>query len=273
MNKFLKQFFRVAPLIIISWIVLFLFGKYVFQFENDPLINIVNSIFSAMALAGVIVTISIQQEELSLQLNEQKQSRQEYIEQNKTLRKQRFENTFFNLLTLHNSITEKISYRHDGIEYKGREVIRFVFDQFKGRFLNEYREAGLPEITEDTIDAHRTLVGKHFFSVYLDFEEFLGHYFRNFINVIDFTQSSELIEESERGRYYTIIRSQLNSYEILLHFYNFNSGVATLQKSNFDLLGLGQHLNTGLLPHIEHTYIYDPPHVVKAALRMKKQKQ
>jgi hypothetical protein len=53
-----------------------------------------------------------------------------------------------------------------------------------------------------------------------------------------------------------------------VHFYNFNAGYAQ-NKDFFNFLNLGSILNGSLLLHVEHSYIFDPPHVVETALLMK----
>ena len=76
-----------------------------------------NALFSGLAFAGLIVTLIMQKDELSMQreeLDEAKQElRQQSIEfkkQNKTLNLQRFENTFFNMLNLQETITRNLHY-------------------------------------------------------------------------------------------------------------------------------------------------------------------
>ena len=71
----------------------------------------VNALFSGFAFAGLIVTLLYQKEELKLQREELKETRNElnaqkieFQEQNKTMKRQRFENTFFNMLSLQQEI-------------------------------------------------------------------------------------------------------------------------------------------------------------------------
>lgn len=64
----------------------------------------VNALISAFAFAGVIVTIFIERHELTLQRKDLSLQRREFATQNKTLQLQRFENTFFNMLTLQQRI-------------------------------------------------------------------------------------------------------------------------------------------------------------------------
>lgn len=75
----------------------------------------VNALFSGFAFAGVIYAIFLQKSELSLQRRELQYTRQELKgqkeqleNQNKTLQKQNFEETFFQLLRLHNDIVNSI---------------------------------------------------------------------------------------------------------------------------------------------------------------------
>jgi formyltetrahydrofolate hydrolase len=74
----------------------------------------VNTLFSGVAMVGIIVAIflqkkdlAIQREDLRLQRDELAQTRKEFETQNETLKKQRFENTFFHLLQCHLTLKER----------------------------------------------------------------------------------------------------------------------------------------------------------------------
>lgn len=60
-----------------------------------------NTLFSGLAFAGVIVAIILQGRELKSQRLELSLTRKEFTMQNNTGRRVRFENTFFNMLTAH----------------------------------------------------------------------------------------------------------------------------------------------------------------------------
>src|SRR6478609_2645720 len=79
----------------------------------------VNALFSGLAFGGIIWTILLQRNELILQREESRMARQEAIDQNKTLSKQRFENTFFNMLNLQNEIVKNLKMPR----FEGRQVI------------------------------------------------------------------------------------------------------------------------------------------------------
>lgn len=112
-----------------------------------------NGLFSALAFAGVIYAIFLQKDELSLQRQELKNTRKEiagqkreFQMQNKTLKHQRFENTFFQMLNLHQEIVRGLSYSFEKecrkmdsegkqeVYYEqrtvnGREIFHFTFEK------------------------------------------------------------------------------------------------------------------------------------------------
>jgi hypothetical protein len=62
------------------------------------------SLFTALAFAGLLYTILLQRKEL-------KETKEEFKKQNTTLTRQRFETTFFNMLSFHFKITETVQYQ------------------------------------------------------------------------------------------------------------------------------------------------------------------
>jgi hypothetical protein len=99
--------------------------------------GVMNSLFAGFAFAGLTYTILLQRKEL-------RDTRAEFEQQNETLKKQRFETTFFNLLSIHNSLVDKIEYRDDlavalgstTVKAKGRSVFDFIFDTIDDQNLN-----------------------------------------------------------------------------------------------------------------------------------------
>ncbi|WP_313101626.1 putative phage abortive infection protein [Epilithonimonas sp.] len=163
----------------------------------------------------------------------------EMKEQNETLKLQKFENTFFNLLSLHHQIVDGI----DEIEAKetskgGRDLLRerSSFEAhinrnenktvehviIKGRdvFKNSYqylirRIESNPET--DYIDSYMVVYS----AVQTDF----GHYFRNLYRIIKFIDETRFMENETENfktqyKYTSMVRAQLSDYELLWLFYN-----------------------------------------------------
>lgn len=96
----------------------------------------VNALFSGFALAGIIYTIVLQKKELSLQREELEETRDEFKIQNITLKKQRFENTFFQLLALHNDIVENMNIEVFDGKYEKRKFFEGALKQLKFKSTN-----------------------------------------------------------------------------------------------------------------------------------------
>ena len=110
----------------------------------------VNALFSGLAFVGVIFAILLQSNELKLQRkelrftrNELKGQKLQLEAQNSTLKKQNFENTFFELLRLHNEITNSIDLvAKDGKITKGRDCFKVFYNRFKeiwGRNITNHK--------------------------------------------------------------------------------------------------------------------------------------
>lgn len=256
--------------VVVVWVTLLIFFNNMYD-QPENAINALNSFFSALAFAGLIIAIFLQRTELSLQRKELADTRMEFELQNKTLKNQLFESTFFGLINVHHSITDRITI-HTGPSsvYSNREAIKFVYGEFAGDFLNEYRKIGSPEITKENVESHRLLTIQTFNKQYSVYEEHLSHYVKNLISLIIFVKSSNLIESAEKEFYFEVIRSQLNPHEIVFLFYYLNAGHGGHYRDLFNDLKLGAAIKSSLLPLVSHSFIYDPDHVIDAVMAMRK---
>lgn len=192
----------------------------------------VNALISALAFAGVLVTfrlqrkeLDLQRHELNLQYQELKAQRDEFTQQNKTLKLQRFENTFFNMMQLqqqivndlHLLVTEYNGKRDDygrqetiDKELRGREVIRYIYKNAHSRIGNEGLKI-YPNIA---------------------YRELLDHYFRHLYTILRFVDETDVFvpigdeeqddnfEWKQKYHYTTIVRATLSRYEMLILYYN-----------------------------------------------------
>ncbi|MFC0776056.1 putative phage abortive infection protein [Terrimonas alba] len=149
--------------------------------------------------------LAFQREELELTRGELQGQKEQMIRQNATLIQQRFETTFFQLLTLHHQIVNAMDLRRQGaITQQGRDV-------FKSRYADVKRELSKVSIQQE-IEA----IYLKFYKIYqTDF----GHYFRNLYHILKYVNSSD-ISDKEKYRYSTLVRAQLSSDEVLMIFYN-----------------------------------------------------
>lgn len=190
----------------------------------------INALFSGLAFLGIIIAIMLQKRELSLQRQELEDTRRvmegqrhQLQAQNETLRRQQFENTFFQLLRLHNDLvsaidiseyfsvqeTNNITRIEERVIKRGRDCFKIFYEDLQ----TFYRE-----VKDKNSDVHEM---EHINSAYLRMFEIhqadMGHYFRNLYNIIKFIRNSSV---NDRKLYTNLVRAQLSSYEHVLLFYN-----------------------------------------------------
>lgn len=175
----------------------------------------VNALFSGLAFAGIIFTILLQRNELQLQREEIEETREEFIKQNKTLKQQRFENTFFNMLNLQNQIVQAMHVGHS----QGKEVINDVANRDLTNFLNnitQYKGLKENEVTPGILEKlHGIIEGGYHGGYYKQFEIHFNHYFRHLYHVYKFIYFSDLQKE-EKNFYASLVRAQLSQNELLV---------------------------------------------------------
>jgi hypothetical protein len=122
------------------------FGDWQDRANFGDMFGAVNSLFAGLAFAGIIITVYMQSKELALQRDELKLTRDELrgqkeqlITQNETLRRQRFENTFFQLLRNHQDIVNGIDIRSYDSATKQNHVIDVGRDCFKFFYKEQYK--------------------------------------------------------------------------------------------------------------------------------------
>ncbi len=230
---------KIWTIVGISLVVVltFWFANYFILVNNDnrgtygDMYGAVNALFSGLAFAGIIFTIILQSNELKLQREELQETRKEFKTQNTTLRLQRFENTFFNMLSLHHDIVSGIDYDKEVFipddpesftvlrrghnktkNFTGRDVFEDHYEALKKRMVKC--------LIVDDIDSE-------YMGLYWKFQNDFDHYFKNLyriiklVNTTQFTDGKDAEKEYwEKYKYTSIIRSQLSAYELLWLFYN-----------------------------------------------------
>lgn len=168
---------------------------------------------------ALLITIVLQQAELADTRKELAASAKALEDQHVSLDRQNFETTFFQMLTLHNTIVNSID-----LEWRNRKptttdaalgnltrhaVGRDCFKQFFANYKEYYNE-----IQEQ--DERQRLQ-----SAYDKFwkwrQQDLAHYYRYLYNVLRFVYDYQGIDD--KLRYVKLLRAQLSDYELLMLFY------------------------------------------------------
>lgn len=228
----------------------------------------VNALFSGLAFAGLIYTIILQRRDLELQRNDLKLQRKEleltrgelqnqteqYTIQNKTLAVQRFENTFFQMLSLHHEIVNGLSFQYIDRKLSGHDLSSEMIETMAhGREVfdvayNYSTSSGWGfKSGMKAIIVKEGITGYNNSSIPILFD----HYFRNLYRIIKFTEESKLIDDEEKNEYIDILRAQLSPYEIVWLYYNGLSDGKDRMKSYIQKYSLLNNIRRDLLAQTE----------------------
>jgi hypothetical protein len=202
-------------------------------------------------------------------------------EQNRTLGLQRFETTFFQLLTFHHSITEKLKISFKPVKKVSLKPIDIddaaedeeiilnqteVYLEGAGRdffsvavkILKIYYEIEIAKSKEKNLQTKEKAMIDSYSKFYNEHQDSLGHYFRNLYHIAKYVDNTKLIENDEKKTYLGIYRAQLSAYEQILLLYNCcvqDLGYPKFRNLviNHDLL---QNMNIDLLLDSDHYSIF-----------------
>lgn len=168
-----------------------------------------NPILTFVTFMGVLITIVLQQRELKESREELRRSAEALILQNDVSSKQLFENTFFQMLSLHNSIVAGIDiHQQDGKVFSGRDCFNMFLNRLSGSF--RVTRQNYPEIKGEA------LIEKSYIAYWGGNNSDLGHYYRYLYNIIRYVDESSLA----KPYHIKLIRAQLSDQETVLLFYN-----------------------------------------------------
>lgn len=172
-----------------------------------------NTLFSGLAFAGIIISIRLQSSELQETRNEMARQSKQFESQANALEKQVFENTFFQLLEFNNEIINSANIdQMTALPRGGRGVLvngvgRKVFKELHGFLM------------ESLLVNYDCNSGEIYEEFHVEFGDTLGHYFRNIYQIIKYIDGS-VFSNQDKKYYSNLLRAQLSKFEIGLLFYN-----------------------------------------------------
>lgn len=212
--------------------------------KGDYYGGLLNPIFGFLSLMALLYTIVLQSRELSLSRQEleatknevkrsadaQEKSEQALNGQLSLQAKQSFESTFFNLLSLHNSILNSttVDLSSVGKTLSEKYEIPGAWRGFgsntewvpaKTEYVGRDAFRELLALLVKLTDEDPRSVYKAYAQVNDHHNELLGHYFRNLYQILRFIVEGE-ISDKEKHRYASILRAQLSSFELAILFLN-----------------------------------------------------
>lgn len=170
--------------------------------------GIANPVLTFLTFIAVLATLWLQHEELGLSRDELSRSANALEAQIESAKKQRIENTFFQLMSNHNEIVNAIDLASRG---KPTTFGRDCFSVFYTRLTKIYREIeGKPNIGKDD------RIERAYTDFWRDHQLELGHYYRFLYRFVIFIDR----EFSQDDFYMGLLRAQLSDQELLMLFYN-----------------------------------------------------
>lgn len=163
----------------------------------------VNSVFSGFAFAGVVYAIVLQRYEVAISREELRRTKEimesqagAIAEQNAATMRKAFEDTFFQLLTMHQEILKSIDLYSRSTEQT--TIGRDVFSTMLGRLKRSSWE---------------------YDKFYLSNGQELGHYYRWLYNILKYIHTNTP-QGLEQHFYDNLVRAQMSDREVALLYFN-----------------------------------------------------
>lgn len=205
----LKRFSEISGLmgwvVICCWLLaglLFIYTTFLGQ-KQQMLVTQIETKFNEIELK----TTSIEHEVLKHRFNQLHDS----------IKQERFEGTFFQLLSVHNVIVNSMDIikitSSESIIAKGRDCFNILYQQFLQK-------------TRYVYDSNFEKIMKIFDEFFHENQADLGHYLGNLYHLIKYIDTSDV---EDKIKYTNFVRAQLSSYELALLFYY---GISKFGKDN-----------------------------------------
>tara|TARA_R110002050_G_scaffold18872_2_gene54731 strand:- start:2015 stop:3268 length:1254 start_codon:yes stop_codon:yes gene_type:complete len=157
-----------------------------------------------IALSKQIEALEIQTNEFKLQKEELAQSRNVFIEQSKTLKKQQFETTFFAMIQMYGDNLKILNSKTTG----GKDFFISFIDELKN-MTN----------ADGTALANHQEVISNYNELFFKYKNDISHYFKIVYRIVKFIDSGTM-NDTDKRYYSKVLRSQFAENELLMLYYN-----------------------------------------------------
>ncbi len=175
--------------------------------------GLLNPLIAYFAFYWLTVSVIVQKQELAETKQALIDSSKAQEEQVKQYNIQRFENTFFNMLSLQNEILNTVVFNSKSISPLNNPMDES--SSSRTAFSSILRWIDSENENED--GQFGTLDNYNLFQVQAN--QVVGHYYRNLYQIIKFIGDSSLCDD-DKEKYARILRAQLSSDEIAVLFFN-----------------------------------------------------
>jgi hypothetical protein len=171
----------------------------------------VGVIWSFVSVLLFYLALRLQRKDLNMQRIELEGQRKQMEKQNETLSLQQFENTFFQLLNVHNSMVQSIDFlEYTQIHYEGIYYFKHVYSRVDTYTDEDMQKYGNKEVRNDLVERYQ--------KTYEQYKHLLSRYFTNLYQILNFIDKATI---SDKYTYSSILRAQLSLGELGLIFCHF----------------------------------------------------
>lgn len=217
---------------------------------GDYMGGILNPILAFLSFLALLQTIKIQSRELKASREELELTREELArsadaqkEQSNSIKIQNFENTFFNMINLHNEIIRNINFNSElKFEYDRLNIYAnykklLLSLPYSNALDNKNGKQAIQAICE-TIDIfYNDHYNKIFSKVYdlchENLQIYVGHYFGNIYQILKFISINKDFNDEEKRKYSDLFRAQFSSVELKLLFYHCTGEIGSKKFKNY----------------------------------------
>lgn len=201
----------------------------------------VGAIWSFVGVILFYLSLKLQREELEDTRAEMRAQKVQMEQQNKTLKQQRFEDTFFQLLKAQSEIVSSLELMPPDTPLRGRNCFGYLRSRLHTKMIESNSNNN-----KDILSGYSNFNN--------DYKKYLGQYFSTLYQIFKFVHESDV---EDKKRYSNIVRAQLSNYELALLFYNCLSEYGKKFKPLVEEFSLLKHLDKSLVFNQEHIKEYD----------------
>lgn len=249
-DKTTRNLFRLFQAALYAFLTILFLSLIVLLCEDGPgatgdfFGGFLNPTLTFITFMGLLVTIVLQNKELKESREEAKRSADALSAQSATMQDQLFDQSFFNMLSLHQDIVNSIELKdHPGpnASHKGRDAINKIYMIFKSVYLNQASEVDSALRIEQSWKRY-----------WLDNQAKLNHYFRSLESIILTIENTS----AHKTKYVNLVKSQLSNQELCIIFYYGLSIEGENLKPQLNRYKIFQHLPKNLLIDGSHAQFY-----------------
>lgn len=209
---------------------------------GDFLGGVLNPVLTFLSFMALLFTIILQQREIHGAKEDAKELQIQRREDRLSSERMQFESTFFQMVSIHNTIVNAIDVDR-GLsknQLRGREC----FKLFREEMQRFYEEDPSADELGKSLAAHD--------HIWKSYQNDLAHYYRYLYNIIRFINESDV----DKTRYIRILRAQFSDFELLVMFYNGLIPLAAKSKEYIEFFSLFNNLPKNLLFNPSHEKFY-----------------